>query len=118
MAKIYANVAGEILQFLQSPAQEAAFPNPPEGSAYSLSFDEETNAGVIAAYNVNSNGFAMVGGTLTQSGVPVTINPPGSNRAALELLPQVIAKLSTNDPLTTAETKAVLRVLLQREGLV
>lgn len=118
MATVYAATNGDILRWLSTREEELALPDPPNNTAYTLRFDEETNPGVIAAFNQNSNAFSMVGGTLTQSGTPVTINDPGAVYNAFALLPSVIAKLGNGDPLTTTEQKAVLRVLLRGQGLV
>lgn len=120
MATIRANASGEIIQFLQTPQQEAQFgtPAPPE-TVYELRFDHETNSGILAAYNANSAEFALPGGTLTQSGTPATINPPGAYFEAQAALPDLLVKLDPENPdaLTTAELKQALTLAFRAAGI-
>ena len=115
MAIIRGNLEGEIVQFLVSQNDvDTVAPHP--DTVYTLSFDPSTNPGLVAAYNQNSAPFAMVGGTLTQSGIPVTINPPSLLHTALSNLPVLVSKLQTGDPFTTSELKQLLTVLLHHAG--
>lgn len=119
MAKVYADGNGIITRFLTTAAQESQFPDPPAGTVYTLAFDEGTNPGVIAAYTANSNGFALVGGTLTQSGTPVTINPPGLRFTDRAVIAGAVTKLFSSgglDHLSTAEQEAIFRDHLRRSG--
>lgn len=118
MATFRANAAGEILQFLATAQQEQQNPNPPAGTAYTLRFDETTNAGIVTAYNANSNTFAMPGGTLTQSGTPVTINPPGLLFEALENAAALATKaVETNDAFTRQEVAWLIAIAFRSANL-
>lgn len=101
MAKFYADVQGQILQFLATRQQEQNPPAPaPVQAAYTLQFDELTNNGLISSYQSNPQQFAMPGNTLVQTigGVttPVTVNPPNVFYEAYQNALAVIAK--ANDP--------------------
>lgn len=118
MALFRANAAGDILQFLSTYLQEKQFATPPAGTAYSLQFDETTNAGLIAAYNANSAQFRMDGGTLTQNDVAATINPPALFYAAFQDRAAMLAKANeTNDPFTREEVARILAVAFRIAGL-
>jgi hypothetical protein len=115
VAIIRANLSGEIVQFLVSQSDaENVTPHP--DTIYTLSFDPTTNPGLVASYNQNSAPFAMVGGTLTESGTPVTINSPSMLHTAFSNLPILISKLQTGDAFTTNELKQLLTVLLHHAG--
>ncbi len=118
MATVRANNLGEIIQFLQTPEEETQYAVAPPETAYSFRFDETTNAGLIAQYNVNSNIFSMPGGTITVNGVAATINPPSLVHTALSRLPNLIAKLQGGDAFTTQEQKQLLAVLLRGAGRI
>lgn len=95
MARFDADANGAILglkfsyQSEQSPLQGV----PPPGTVYQLQFDESTNAELIIAYQAASLTFAMSGGTLTQNGTPVTVNPPSPFYTAFLTSQEIMSRL-------------------------
>lgn len=91
----------------------------PPATAYSLQFDEETNAGIVSGYNSNSAAFRMDGGTLTEDGTPVTINPPKQFYAGFQSAATMLAKANSGDPhnWTTEEIDRLMAVAFRAAGL-
>lgn len=118
MATVRANAAGEILQFLQTPQEEASNPGPITGQAFETRFDEETNPGILASFNQNSNAWTMPGGTLTFDGTPATIHPPSGYFNARGRVPALLAKLKTTDNFTRADLADLFRVVLRHAGVL
>lgn len=120
MALFRADANGDIIQFFstyQSEQQNGG--NVPPGTAYSLQFDEQTNPGIVSAYGANSAAFRMDGGTLTDDGVPVTINPPQQFYAAFQNAAAMLAKANSGDPhsWTTEEVDRLVAVAFRAAGL-
>lgn len=117
MAKFYANIAGDILRLDGSRLVERSA-TPPAGTAYTLQFDEETNTGLITAYQSNAAQFRMDGGTLTQNGTPATVNPDGLIYAAFRDRIALLAKArETTDPFTRQEVALILGLAFRANGL-
>lgn len=117
MARFAANAAGEIIQFARTYSEEKSF-NIPPSAVFTLQFDEQSNAGIIAAYDANPATFAMAGGTLTQSGVEATINPPlAFYRAFLNVAALKAKRDNTNDPYTREEVSQILAAAFRGAGL-
>lgn len=116
MAAFYTDSVGVLAGLRNSAAQEQQFPIPND-ALYVIRFDESTNAGLIADYGQNSNAFGVQGGTLVKNDVEATINPPSTYYEALQELPGLLVKLDNNDPFTTAELKAALRLLFRATSL-
>src|SRR5688572_29640225 len=73
MATIHAAANGTILRFLDGAAHEAQHPNPPVGTDESLTFDERTNAALIADIRASADPYRLNGGVLTKNDTPVVI---------------------------------------------
>lgn len=120
MARFAAAANGDILQFIANYAEEKEGPQSPlpANTSYTLHFDEATNAGLIAAYNANSNQFRMDGGTLTQNDTPVTVNPDSLFYAAFRNRAEMLSKIhETNDPFTREEVARFAAVAFRSAGL-
>ncbi len=81
MAKIYADINGVILRLLRNEDEEAAF-GAPAGAAFTLEFDEQTNASVLFTLSADWNAHTMPGGVLMRGGVAVPIAAPGQQYSA------------------------------------
>ena len=104
MAAFRALANGDITQFVSTYQQEKQIVWDQQQFPYQVQFDEETNAGLIAAWNTNTAQFRMDGGTLTQNGIEVTINPPHPLYDAFLHVGEMMAKaLSDNPPAPTAQ---------------
>lgn len=120
MARVRADANGDILQFLNTYQLEQQLGgNAPAGTVYELQFDEETNPGIVAGYAANSAAFRMDGGTLTEDGTPVTINPPKQFYAAFQNAAVMLAKANSGDPhsWTTEEIDRLMAVAFRTAGL-
>jgi hypothetical protein len=111
--RLYANVAGEIIRFLQTEEEEDRYPDPPEGTAGFLEFDPESNHALAAALSESTDVWRLLGGVLYRDGQPVVINPDSTTtterRQALALV-QALKTFNGLDPatLTAAQRTAEL----------
>jgi hypothetical protein len=118
MARFAANSDGEIIQFLATYQQEQG-PNgpPPPNAAFLKQFDETTNAGIVSAYQGNSQSFSMVGGTVAQSGTPVNFNPDGIAYSGFLNYAAFVSKLkNSQDPITRQEFAEAFGLLFRDVG--
>lgn len=97
MAAFRGNAQGEIQQLLGTYTQEKNNPWNQGTHPYQQTFDEATNAGVIAAYNSHPEQFRIDGGTVTQNDVAVTFNPPSLFYQAFTDRAALLAKANAED---------------------
>jgi hypothetical protein len=83
MARIAAAADGTILRFVHSAALEAQYPNPPAGTDESLSFDERSNAALVADLGVSTDPYRLQGGVLTKNDTPVVIAAESAETVAV-----------------------------------
>jgi hypothetical protein len=94
-ATIYATATGALLRFLWSDEQHAEHPDPPPGTAQTVTFDTETNPAVVAGINTDWNSHRVVGGVLERNGQPVTLAPEGEATADAREMGLVIDAIRT-----------------------
>jgi hypothetical protein len=95
MGKIYANAQGAILRLLQSAQEEAEF-GAPSGAAFTLDFDEETNAAFLAGFGADSAAYTMPSGVLKRNGVNVLLAPDGQRYSARKQLAAAKQTIQSN----------------------
>lgn len=109
MATVYSSSGGAILRFLASAAEEAQWPEAPAGAAHTLTFDEDTNAPLVAALRTSTDAWRYDGTTLTQAGQVVPVAADGSDRTMRSQIDTWLAATQTylglNNP-TAAQTTA------------
>ena len=117
MAKIYADADGHLLRVLREH-EEAKYPDPPDGAAFTLDFDDTTNAAALDAIANDWNGHAVdQSGRLIRKGKPVPIVADGQKRSDRKAAGNLAQRLAANSPdLTPAEIKRLFRVLFQDKG--
>lgn len=122
MAKIYADAQGALLRLLQSDAEIAQF-GAPSGAAFTLDFDEDTNAALLADIGAHWAAFTMPGGVLKRNGQTVQLQSDGAHYSARKRLAaakQTIAGNATalqtyHDAAspTPAQTVAAVKLLIE-----
>lgn len=91
---------------------------PPANRVYEKRFDEDTNAGLVSAFNGNPQAFSMVGGTVAQSGTPVTFADDGSYFAAKLRAPALLSKAKfTGDAFSREEIADIMAIAFHADGL-
>ena len=112
MATLYAHADTTLLAFL-TDADARRQPDPPPDTAASLVVDEATNGALIADLRRSTDAYRLAAnGTLTKSGQPVTVNPPGRHYQDRLSLAAIITKLDADQALSAPELRVVLRFLL------
>ena len=104
MATIYADAQGNLLRFLKTPAEEARYPDPPDGATQKVTFDESSNSSLIAGINTDWNSHRVVSNALQRDGTPVAI---AADQSAAMVLAALQAGTATN-----AQVQKVLAILL------
>lgn len=114
MATVFANALGAPVAFARHREDERHFSARPHPDATQfVFFDERTNAALLDEIVRERHRFAVAGGQLLRDGAPVVLSPPGPRRQDLAALPATLAKLTSADPLTMADSKLLFRVLLR-----
>lgn len=127
-ATVYADANGALLRFLWSEEQHAEYPDPPPGTASTVTFDADTNPDVMGGLNTDWNAHRVVGGALQRDGQPVALAAEGEATQDAREMSTVIADIraylaATGNQRTDAQRMAfernvgrVLRHLLRRAG--
>lgn len=118
MATIHHAADGSLLRLLQTEREEADYPTPPPGTAGTVTFDESSNAGVVAALNADWNSHRVAGGKLQRSGADVTIAADSPERAARRTAKNQAATLLTalrGGSASNAQIQRALAYLLAQE---
>lgn len=117
MATIHADAAGNILRVLRTPEQEAQYPTPPGGTTQTVTFDEATNAAVLAGIDADWDAHRVVGGVLRRGGVAVTLAPDAPARSdrlfVQSNLPSLLSSLRGGST-TAAQLQRALAFLLNQ----
>ena len=79
MATLYAGSGGTIIRWLANQKEEKQYPNPPDGTVSTLSFDASANKPTANDLTASVLPYTLVGSTLSKNGSPVTINPPSTD---------------------------------------
>ena len=97
MARIYANTADELIRALFTEDEERQYPAMPDGAAFSLDFDGDSNPQVVAALcgGVLWQDIRLVDNVLFSHDQPVIINPPGEYYQDRQYLLDWWTKLNT-----------------------
>lgn len=95
MATIYAGADNLVLRYLDTPEEEAQYPNPPIGTAHTLVFDQDTNAATAADLALSTDAYRLAGSTLTKDGTPVAIAADGESTTVRKQAAQTVADLTT-----------------------
>lgn len=116
MATLYANATGEILRFLATEELERRYPDPPEGTAFTLAFDESTNDVLCADLGQSTDPYTMPGGVLRRDGQAVTIAPPSDEytdqQQLLNYWQNLQQYLALNSP-TNAQSVAAIKIIIR-----
>ncbi len=111
--RLYADSTGRLIQW-RPPTDEPIIPAPPAGAAHVLDFDHTTNAALIAAVGQNWSTARLVDGTLTIGAQTIAVQPQGQAYSDRQSLSALFDKLRTDQSLTTAELRIVLRIVLRQ----
>lgn len=82
----------------------------------SIALDGGTNVGLLSRLSANPYQFRLIGGTLSEEGVPVTINPDGEGESVRKTLSnriQAARNYINNDTPTNAQTVAAVKGILE-----
>ena len=103
MASLYADSVGTIIRAILSD-QDAQTVGAPVSPAFTLAFDETTNAALAADYRAGPLAYTMPNGTLTKNGQAVTITAPSQDYQTLQLIRQAITALKGTETLPSNAT--------------
>lgn len=113
MATLYSDAQGALLRFVRSDAEAQLLGPAPAGTTQTVTFDEETNAAVIAGLHTDWNSHRVVANTLQRNGVAVRLEPNGTAATERIDLDSLLLKLQAGTSLTTAETRRALLYALR-----
>lgn len=128
MASVYADATGAVIATRLSDGELLDLGDYP-GAAASLTFDEETNADVVARLRADLTGWHLIGGTLAYNGQGVTLAPDGDTRTLrqqVQTLATILAQYAQDASsaaesyagMTAAQRLTVQTALLRRFGEV
>lgn len=115
MAKVFTHANG-IVGWRKTAAEEAAAPLPAD-AANVVTFDEDTNAALVADLGLTTAPYSVAGGVLKKNGVAVSLTADGDRRS---LVTAAAAAVSANQTYlgiaspSTAQVAAQVRALTQQ----
>jgi hypothetical protein len=116
VAKIYAGADNRITRWLPTVALEDQYPDPPAGTAHTLTFDSDGNAPLIDDLNTSTDAYRLSGSTLTKNGSPVAVQltSPDSQRQIIDDLVALQATIQAAGSVTQLKSgvQDLRRILL------
>lgn len=114
MAKLYVDVLGVPIRYLRTEQQEELHPNPPSGTVETLEFDIRTNPDIDTKLCADQKLCRVSGGQFIWNGVVQSINAPSNELTDRTALKVIWLKLKSDQIVTAAEVRLILRYLLRR----
>lgn len=114
MAKLYSDAQGTILKFVKTPEEDDQFPDTPPGTTETLSFDLRTNPDLGSKLDTDWNNCRLLNGLFSYKGVFQVVNAPAGASTEYQLLKAILVKLNTDQALSAAEIRGLLRYIFKR----